>query len=215
MKKFAWVMVVVLVLTNVVVPVFAGGPPVLAVSVPTGLFADWGQEIVHDALLWIGPDNPYSATFNQSWGAYYSESSSWSALKLGDNGGLYSEAGMNAAPSTVEGFLWSGLTEPRAEFTLNVTMLADPILVGDPWGTRLFSIFASDGSLLRQTTLGTGNRYWSTTLAANPTSLGDVSLNAYRWKLETVPEPSSLLAIGSSLIGLGGFAVRRRRVSAL
>lgn len=204
--------VVLIAILTIVIPATAGGPPVFCVSVPTGIFAPWGQELVHDTMLWVTPEPTYLENFAHAWSTSYNESSSWAGMRfVGDEDHLlYSGGSLHEAPIKLEGILWSGLAENRETIPVNVSMYADPIFYGNPWGAaRRFSIFGADGALLRETVLRPGDTY-STTLAPLKAAFAGDATNGYIWQLQAVPEPSSLMALGALLVP-GMLSMRRRK----
>lgn len=187
--------------------VFAGGPPFFYVSVPTGIISPWGQELVHDAVYFlpgVGGGTPYTRTFADNCGSNYSTSSSWTAIVK--DGERYAEICTSAAPSIINGIVWSAIGETRTEFALNVMMNSSVPVDGDMWGARRFQLWTPGGELIADQLLHIGDMY-TTTLTVYPTD--NIATGSYNWQLSQVPEPSCLLAFCGGLIGLLGVVKRR------
>ena len=191
-----------------IAPAFAGGPPLFVVSAPTGTYS-YGYEVMHDACHWLPlPDQhtiEYAVGFTQNWGSNYSEGSSWTAI-VNSAGTLIADEGTFKAPSVIDGVFWSGVSENRAQVPFEAELL------GSEWGPRKFTLCDLAGNIVGSTILHDHETY-STMVTPAKVGLANAD-QAYHFRLEAVPEPSSLVGLLSMMtgsLGLGALIERYRR----
>lgn len=129
---------------------------------------------------------------------------------------IYKNANDSSAPRswTFAVFVESATANPTASISIwgaNAAQIAD--IVGEEWALSIWDDQISDWILLDS------NMWSDQTSAANPFvsyNFTDTSgmvgpENAVVLKLEQVPEPASVVALLTGVVGLGGFAIRRRK----
>lgn len=195
MKKFGFAIIVVLALIGAVTSAFAAGPPAWAVSVDTGrtevdLYGNT-VPVTNSTIVWLGQPGAGSVGYGLSNPNYYT--TSYPAIDIA--GTLYAEADIEKA-NGVYGVIQSKADETRPYYQTTFTLL------GAEWGTMLLTVKNSVGFpviLNNEYTNRTSGTFWLS------------SSERYTYSLTSIPEPSSILAFGSGLVGLGGLALRRRR----
>ena len=193
MKKFriGMVVLVALALVSAISPAFAGGLPSWYVAVSSGQYAPWGQEIVSDAIATVDTDFPES---NDTF-APPPKTTSWTSIVI--NGYYMGYISRSTAPSEIVGKIWSGSNESRQYYQTTFA------LYGTVWGNRELTVRRDSDNfpviLNEPVSDGYNQTFWLS------------SSESYSYSLTSVPEPGSLLAMGSGLVGLVGFGFRTRR----
>jgi len=195
MKKIAMVVIAILALMGAVIPTFAGGPPAWFVSVDTGqtevdLYGNT-VPVTNSTIVWLGQPGTGSIGYGISNPNYYS--TSYPAIDIA--GILYAEADIEKADG-VYGVIQSKADETRAYYQTTFGFY------GANWGTMQLTVKNGVGFpviLNEEFTNSNSKTFWFS------------SAERYTYSLTSVPEPSSILAFGSGIVSLGGFALRRRK----
>lgn len=156
---------------------------ILTWTAKTNLSTDW----MFGAILPSAPDNARSYEMYEGYGQYHFKV----FVPVGSNAGIYNRADINASASV-------------AKFKIELSQAAQNFYYdeGAGWILGMTADRAAGGGLLNAGVVTMGGQgypgYW----------FDNVS---YVIESPTVPEPSSLLALGAGILGMAGAIARRRK----
>ena len=204
MKRYLLAVLIVVSFVFVIVPAFAG-PGLDQPFFSFQTFDPNGTPRGISALI----DPPSSADGAGNIGfTTPSDSASPSIYWVGDDGQFYATQ-THSHPNPVGDLLWQakvvpGQTDIRTALNFNWGVDAGPYA----WFVTMYRIDTRQCVFTR--TISPGDVSWGNFSA--PMSHSGYDLLAAAWDpTAPVPEPGSLLALGSGLVGMIGFAIRRRR----
>lgn len=189
---------------------FAGGPPQLWIGIPTGQIGPWGQERVESATAVVGEQ--FEVPFADGWFPY-DGSVTYAAIESVPGGlPLSAKSGVPVMGQLWwVGYIWSGLGESRSQFQTTFS-------IGDVdweyrWELEVYRPTDELNEPWTAVTMSHGDHLYLNMDTIKVSNLDDWR-DGYMFRVyatPTVPEPGSMLALFSGLIGLVGFGIRRRK----
>lgn len=190
-------------------PIQNGGPPQLWVGIPTGQTAPWGQERIESAACVVGEQ--FEVPFADGWFPY-DGSVTYAAIESVPGGlPLSAKSGVPVMGQLWwVGYIWSGLGESRSQFQTTFS-------IGDVdweyrWELEVYRPTDELNEPWTAVTMSHGDHLYLNMDTIKVSNLDDWR-DGYMFRVYAtpVPEPGSMLAMFTGLIGLVGFGIRRRK----